>query len=266
MAFVNYPVESSSETFEIDKSRSSAPKSCTTDTDCSSIVFNSKTLTGRTCINGVCSCPFSYGGDNCQTDACGLTTQDGGCVDSTVGSCRLQDDGSYKCVCVVSRAGATCQLCSKVTQNVSGLLCVHNNCVYNSTACNGHGICYATRSNATCQCFPGYNGDYCEINTCGVYISSDNVIHYCNDYGICEYKETNLGDGRVSHVYSCNCFPGVSGDKCQVVSNYSQQIVIFTVVVIVEIVALVILLVILFLRIRKSKRASSREPDDLSIN
>ncbi|EFO63561.1 Neurogenic locus notch-like protein [Giardia lamblia P15] len=266
MTFVNYPIEPLRQALENGQSELSDLKKCTNDSDCTTIVIDSKTLTGRKCINGVCSCPFSYGGDDCTMDTCGLTTQDGGCVDSTVGTCELQDDGSHKCVCVVSRSGAICQLCNKATQNVSGLLCVHSNCVYNSTACSGHGICYATRDNAMCQCFPGYNGNYCEINACDVYIAPDNTIHYCKDYGICEYKKVVLSDKSVSNMYSCSCFPGVSGDKCQVVSNYSQQIVVFTVVVIVEIVALVILLVLLVLRIKKSKRAEVLETDEMTIN
>lgn len=266
MTFVNYPVKPLRRTLEGGQPELSDLKQCTSDSDCTSMAANGKTLTGRKCISGICSCPFSYGGDDCQTDTCGLTTQDGGCVDSTVGVCELQDDGSHKCVCVVSRSGATCQLCNKATQNVSGLLCVHNNCVYNSTACSGHGICYATQEDATCQCFPGYNGRYCEINACDVYIAPDNTIHYCKDYGICEYKRAFLPDESFSDTYSCNCFPGVSGDKCQVVSNYSQQIVVFTVIVIVEIVALVILLVLLVLRIKKSKRAEALEVEDMSTN
>lgn len=266
MTFVNYPVRPLTETFTSDPVNPSGPKKCTKDTECESMTVNTATLKGRKCLNGVCSCPFSYGGNDCKTDTCGVKSKDGGCVDSTVGSCELQDDGSYKCSCVISRTGATCQLCSQATKNVSGLLCVHNNCVNETTACNSHGICYATQKDASCQCFPGYNGKHCEINACGVYVSSDNVIHYCQDYGICEYEELKLSDGSVSGVYSCNCFPGVSGDKCQTVANYSQQIVVFTVIVVVELIALIILLVILVLRIKKSRRARITDVEDPSIN
>lgn len=65
--------------------------------------------------------------------------------------------------------------------------------------CQNNGLCRDTVGGYTCDCLPGFSGQYCQIvvNAC-----SSNP---CLNNGACQQSSTNC--------WSCQCLPGFTGQR-----------------------------------------------------
>jgi len=180
---------------------------------------------GGTCneITGICECPdywqgwdcsfcnmgYSIVGDICAPSGCLF----GGVVCSGHGECNAisSDLGYCKCDPGYTLYG------EKRNQ------CVPQSCIYKGpnefgetdTVCNSAGYCY----NDKCVCIKGFEGEFCEINSCGsvpdyrfqeVTITGLHEYIPCHGGGRCIRK---LQDGELH--WGCACRDHFSGDGCE---------------------------------------------------
>ena len=105
-------------------------------------------------------------------------------------------DLTITALCARNFQGADCTECRP---GITGPNCDEVDfCFY--VTCSGNGQCADGPNTFTCICYPGFTGNYCQLNI------NDCVGVNCSGNGVCV-------DGADS--FTCSCNTGFTGDSCQ---------------------------------------------------
>lgn len=168
-----------------------------------------------------CVCDSGYTGDGCDECESGYTmNSDGDCVtsetcaDVTCSGRATCDDssGTAICVCDAGWTGTDCDECA------TGYVMEAGECVLvvscdDGDPCGGHGECDDSGDEVVCNCYDGYEGDFCDSCAPGYHEDdagdcvADEVCgtNTCNGHGDCD-------DSSGAPV--CTCEEGYAGDRC----------------------------------------------------
>lgn len=106
-------------------------------------------------------------------------------------------DSAHKCRCLPNAAGTYCQFINKNIIILNDSKC--SNCSMNGK-CN--------EKDGSCQCYPGFNGTFCEQelcpNNCSIIQRLENNEEIALKTGICDINQGN-----------CQCFPEYTGKACE---------------------------------------------------
>ncbi|XP_078516313.1 protein delta homolog 1 isoform X1 [Lissotriton helveticus] len=144
------------------------------------------------CLHGKCTSPWQcvcqegWVGSLCDIDVHPCTARP--CENNS--TCIETGDGGHICLCAQGFTGKRCHL-------------KKGPCLTNGSSCQNGGTCVDAdgfAAKATCQCLPGFAGNFCEIH-------SDNCKpNPCRNGGIC----VNSGPG-----FRCNCPAHFTGELCK---------------------------------------------------
>lgn len=181
----------------------------------------------------VCTCDPGFSGGFCEVDDIALNcVDDNPCGDH--GACN--DDGpALRCLCETGYAGDTCSDCYPgYGDNGAGDCVVQEACSHST--CSFAGECAIDGVLASCDCFVGYTGDFCEACDAGFHRGgADNGCvqdTLCADNNPCSSGGTCSDDGGVA-VCVCDveyagslceqCYPGYNDDDGDGVCVLDEQ-------------------------------------------
>ena len=96
-----------------------------------------------------CACDEFYQGASCETDIRPCSSSP--CLNGAICEDLITDNSSsFFCLCADLYEGISCE--NRI------------NVCFNET-CSNHGNCLDVHGNATCKCFSGYQGEFCEIES-----------------------------------------------------------------------------------------------------
>ncbi|XP_012502560.1 PREDICTED: protein delta homolog 1 [Propithecus coquereli] len=154
-------------------------------------------MTAPGCVYGICEepwqclCSEGWGGELCDIDTrpCNLMP----CAHN--GTCVNRENGQYQCFCPLGFAGPTCER-------------THGPCAVNGSPCQNEGACVDDEGKAayaSCECRPGFAGNFCEI------VTNSCIPNPCKNDGVC----TDIGGD-----FRCRCPAGFIDKTCsQSVNN-----------------------------------------------
>ncbi|XP_076802956.1 uncharacterized protein LOC143446955 [Clavelina lepadiformis] len=168
-----------------------------------------------------CACPFGVYGYSCETASTlcnALTCQNGG-------TCVTVSGGGAKCLCREGFSGNRCQVTPRICNCQNGGTCPPqgtvclcpapfkgNDCSVGPCTpepCRNGGACIIDPSAPnyyTCDCFPPYYGDHCELTTDEACSSNPCLGPNCQCFESCKHE----------HGYYCMSQQGYIGQNCDI--------------------------------------------------
>ncbi|XP_072046953.1 uncharacterized protein [Amphiura filiformis] len=97
-------------------------------------------------------------------------------------------------------------------------------CEGDTNQCNGRGVCLTTSTASkqyTCSCFEGWTGQFCQDtdyqDPCEGPGADGDYNWQCNQKGTCITTDITLGE------YTCECYDGWIGDRCEESENENSE-------------------------------------------